>query len=469
MPADECPSRLRPARPLLPARRPRRLLLLALLLALPTGEGCRRGGEGGPAVGGAAVEADECACHGREALRVGTAADWTLVHADYDYACGLRGSGTLWCWGDNAAGRLGDGSEEGRPTPLRIGERADWRGLALADFFTCGWTADGQILCWGGHLGAAVVYPPRVVSPRPEPVAFRELREGRWTRGAGPGAPLTLVSMHLGDGHGCGLDAEGAAWCWAGPAPERCGRDAPPAFPDRSGPGDGLAMRVDVGGLDPPPRFLDLTVGSRHACGRTEDGRVLCWGGNADGQVGVDGGDELVETPTPVDLGALPEGTRFAEVDAGVFHTCALTAEGAAYCWGDGRGGGLGTGDTLDRAVPVPVDVSGLPAGTRFASISAGRAETCALTPDGTAICWGGCKEEREGHAPACLAPRPVPAPPGGGEWRFRTVSVGTGFVCGVTLAGALYCWGRNHKGQCGVGAASFETSFPPAVQPASR
>src|SRR5438309_11131921 len=76
----------------------------------------------------------------------------------------------------------------------------------------------------------------------------------------------------------------------------------------------------------------------------------------------------------------------FATLTAGFFHTCGVTAAGAAYCWGANSSGRLGDGTTTQRLTPVLVAA---PAGVSFAALSAGNSHSCGVTPAGAAYCWG--------------------------------------------------------------------------------
>jgi alpha-tubulin suppressor-like RCC1 family protein len=143
-----------------------------------------------------------------------------------------------------------------------------------------------------------------------------------------------------------------------------------------------------------------LVAGSLHTCVNavTPAGNTYCWGNNAFGQLG-DGTATARNVPTLVATG----GPTFVQLSAGAFHTCGLTAGGAAYCWGQNTSGQLGNGGTGNSLAPVAVSTS-----LTFRSISAGELFTCGVV--GT------------------------PAPSGG------------------TTAGAgdVYCWGDNEYGQVG-------------------
>src|SRR5438093_133984 len=133
----------------------------------------------------------------------------------------------------------------------------------------------------------------------------------------------------------------------------------------------------------------------------------------------------------------------FAAVSAGQYHTCGVTAAGAAYCWGDNRSGELGDGTTIDRSAP------GLVAGgVSFAAVSAGYAHTCGVTVAGAAYCWGHNGFGQLGDGTTTFRSSPVLV---AGGVSFATVDAGLFYhTCGVTAAGAAYCWGRNFDGQLG-------------------
>lgn len=211
-------------------------------------------------------------------------------------------------------------------------------------------------------------------------------------------------------------------------------------------PADGFtAVRVDVGAL--------------HTCALTDAGAAWCWGTNASGRLanggnGPDGGESAV--PLPVAGGYV-----FTQLTTGDSHTCGLTADGTAYCWGDNQSGRLGNGtadDTDEQDSEVPTAVAG---GHTFAAISAGRGHTCGLTTDGTAYCWGddtsgelgiGVVENRR------LTPTAVAT-----ELEFTAISAGGGTTCALTAAGKAYCWGYNKDGQVGDGTTEMRL-VPTAV-----
>ena len=168
-----------------------------------------------------------------------------------------------------------------------------------------------------------------------------------------------------------------------------------------------------------PLVFASLSAGHDHTCGVTADGAAYCWGSNASGQLGT---GSTTDSPTPA---AVAGGVRFAAVSAGVFDTCGLTTGDNAYCWGGVYG-------------PSPAPIGG---GVRFRALSVGISHACGLEGDGAAFCWGenGLGELGTGD----LTGSPTPAPVSGGL-TFRSLSAGWYYTCGVTSDGVGYCWGAD-------------------------
>lgn len=204
-----------------------------------------------------------------------------------------------------------------------------------------------------------------------------------------------------------------------------------------------------------------VTAGRSHSCatdfafqqvGRGPGGvfipRTVCWGSNASGQVGPATGP----TSTPIVVS-----TRIGQPSAGASHTCGITAEKAAWCWGDNRFGALGDGTAASRSAPAPVVATQL--GTLVNSVAAGDAFTCALNITGVAYCWGRNDQGQlgEGTRTDRLVPTLVSR-----ELFFnpsRPIVAGDAHACAIATDGGAFCWGRNDQGQLGDGTTSSRSS----------
>jgi alpha-tubulin suppressor-like RCC1 family protein len=242
--------------------------------------------------------------------------------------------------------------------------------------------------------------------------------------------------LHPGTCRYCGLLLSGLIVVVSGCTSET---DSP-AAPD---PGATL-VSLDAG---PPLQFGQLSTLSAHTCGVTTDNLAYCWGYNLQGQVGDGTKKHPRLAPTAV-VGM----RRFRQVSGGVAHTCAVTLNHRAFCWGENRSGQLGDGTTTPRRRPEPV-VGGL----QFRQIVTGTAHTCGITLDDVAYCWG---ENFGGElGDGTINPgRPTPGPVAG-TLHFRQLSVGSLHTCGLTTTDQIFCWGSNLSGQLGDGTTTDRTS----------
>ncbi len=210
----------------------------------------------------------------------------------------------------------------------------------------------------------------------------------------------------------------------------------------------GVSEPFDINGVF---QAAFMSAGAYHTCALTSDGAAYCWGRNLEGQLGLGGTDDRF-IPTPVNTSL-----RFASLSAFANHTCGLSTDATVYCWGDNRDGAVGDGTTEDRTLPTPVPLPG-PA----ASVDAGNRHTCALLEDGQAYCWGDNLGGALGIGVAdTLRAEPVLVS-GSHDWAI----IETGYMqsCGLTTAGVAYCWGPNIYGENGVGERFGEYFAPTPV-----
>ena len=148
---------------------------------------------------------------------------------------------------------------------------------------------------------------------------------------------------------------------------------------------------VDTSGITGEKAFIQIQIGggSARTCGLTADSKAYCWGSDAYGSLGNGGESQNSRVPVLVDTSGVAGGLFF-QFTADVYHTCGLTPEGAAYCWGSDEFGQLGNGgNSQDSQVPVPVDMSEVVGDKAFVHISAGGQHTCGVTVEGRVYCWG--------------------------------------------------------------------------------
>jgi alpha-tubulin suppressor-like RCC1 family protein len=205
--------------------------------------------------------------------------------------------------------------------------------------------------------------------------------------------------------------------------------------------------------------FYQVSAGESHTCGVTTDNRAYCWGSNRGGQLG-DGTTTDRLTPVPV-----AGGFRFHQISAGgQLSTCAVTTDNRVYCWGTSSSGVLGDGTSRSqRFTPVPVA-----GGHRFRQVDVGLFHACALTyPDPSqAYCWGANYYGELGDGTRTDRSVPVAVK---GSLLLRQVSAGANHSCGITTGYVTYCWGTNRAGQLGDSSTVLRRPTPSRVVGAHR
>jgi alpha-tubulin suppressor-like RCC1 family protein len=371
----------------------------------------------------------------------------SFVSAGPASACAVQLDGRLVCWGAAGGaqgnGALGNGSDSMGATAvdtrkLPQGLATTWKSVDLSQKGGCGITTAGVAYCWGGvALGDGnrePSYAPRALDASRLPA----------------GATWSLVTVAGNDFFGCGITSDGAGYCWG--------------LAQGGATGTGLAAGnllvptpVDMSGLPAGTKWAVIDAGNTHACGITTEGNAYCWGQDGGGQLGNGAVRTNQLRPAAVDMSTVPAATRWTAISAGNTHTCALTTTGAIYCWGADAFGQLGNGTARSNsASPTPIDVTGLPAGTTWTQLASGFASACALATSGTLYCWGGFGADgvlgNGGTANQQSAVAvDMSALPAGTQWR----SVSNNYaVCGLTTQNEVYCWGVSLRGQIANAAA---------------
>lgn len=383
-------------------------------------------GLGGGAPTGLVTFADGATTLGAAGLVAPGAGQATLKASHADHACALTNFGGVKCWGYNGFGQIGDGTTTDRRLPTNVaGLGTGVVAIAAGAFHTCAVTNVGGVKCWGnnfhGQLGdGTTIY-------RRTPVNVAGLTSG-------------VVAITTGDFHTCALTTLGAVRCWG--------------WNQYSQLGDGSAVNRLV-----PTQVVGLTsgvaavgAGSYHSCALTNSGAVRCWGRNQLGQLG-DGTTTTRVLPTPV-FGLASGVAAISVADA---HTCAVTAVGGARCWGWNVFGQLGDRTNIDRATPVPV--WGLSSGVL--AIDAGTWHSCALTTAG-AKCWGRNNVGQLGDG--TTSNRATPVAVFGGASGIVAISAGQDNSCFLIRMGALRCWGDNAFGQLGDGTTTNRATPTPTL-----
>jgi alpha-tubulin suppressor-like RCC1 family protein len=267
----------------------------------------------------------------------------------YQHACAVVGTGTVKCWGDNAAGQLGNGTTTGSSTPVDVSGLSGVSTISAGNGHTCALLRTGALKCWGGGGKTG----DGTATLRNTPVDVSGLSSG-------------VIAISAAGYHTCAVLNTGAVKCW--------GSDDNGSLGNAGG---GNAPGGAITGLS--AAAVAIASGERHNCVLLSTGGVQCWGKNDGGQLG---NNSLISSNAPVAVSGLSSGV--VAISAAFSHSCALLSTGAVKCWGRNVEGQLGDNSTTQRLTPV--DVSGL---SSAVAIGSGIYHNCAILSSGSAKCWG--------------------------------------------------------------------------------
>jgi alpha-tubulin suppressor-like RCC1 family protein len=179
---------------------------------------------------------------------------WSHVALGRGFGCGIRAPGSLWCWGENASGQLGNATQTGSTVPIQIGGATDWTRVAAGGATTCGLRGTGELWCWGDN---PAILATNDLSLRTSPTRV--------------GSAADWSDVVLGSSHACGVRG-GDLWCWGSNSEGLLGQPVTEIYV--------LAPRqMSYAGV------TALAAGASHTC-VTHAAGTTCFGVSNEGQLG---------------------------------------------------------------------------------------------------------------------------------------------------------------------------------------
>ena len=283
-------------------------------------------GDGGTCPTGFTCENAYCVAGGSDSpdAAIPIAQCGTAVTSGEQHACELRSDATVWCWGRNDHGQLGDGTTTDRSTPVQVQGLTAVTAIGAGLHHTCAVTA-GNVFCWGANdsnqLGDGTT------TDRAVPVQVVGVTDGSAVVG--------------GDSHSCELGNDGSVYCWGANGSGQLGFAT-----------TGSATAASPAAQVPSFTALTLAAHADTTCATIGTEAVRCWGANDHGQLGS-ATPPSSNAPLPISgvAGALA-------ITVGRRHACAVDALGSAYCWGDNTDGQLGDGTGVASAPNIATTVA---------------------------------------------------------------------------------------------------------------
>ncbi|MCL2607760.1 MAG: hypothetical protein FWD92_04320, partial [Methanomassiliicoccaceae archaeon] len=332
--------------------------------------------------------------------------EFIMVSVDETHAVVIKSDGTLWTWGLNEYGQLGDGTTINRSSPAQIGSDT-WKYVSAGEVNTAAIRSDGTLWAWGnnsnGQLGDGTTIS------RSSPV---QIGSDKW------------ISVSAGWGVTMAIKEDGTLWAWGNNGGGRLGLGD---TTQRNSP--------DQIGTD---TWKSVSAGAYHTVAIKEDGTLWAWGNNQYGKLG-DGTTESRNAPAKIGS------DKWISVSAGWDHTVGIKEDGTLWAWGRNIGL-LGIDDSgSGTSVSSPVQVG---TATDWASVSAGSHYTMALKSDGTLWVWGSNYNGQlgDGTNTDILSPTQM------GSDKWTSTSNGWYSTMAIKEDGTLWVWGWNGYGQLGLG-----------------
>jgi len=255
-------------------------------------------------------------------VEIGFDNQWIKVIAGDDHSIAIKSDGTLWAWGLNSSGQLGDGTIVNKSTPILIGNDTDWIEISACDH-TLGLKKNGTLWAWGDNFNGQL--GDNTLTNRTTPVQI--------------GTDQDWVSIAAGDNHSLAIKSDGTLWAWGD------------NFYGQLGNASIESQTVPIqSGLS--TQWVSVVSGNFHSLALTSNGTIWAWGANDYGQTGVGSRRKKLSIPSQVG-----KENNWSAITAGDIHTVALKKDGSLWSWGRNNFGQLGDGTLDQRNVPVRVGV----------------------------------------------------------------------------------------------------------------
>lgn len=358
-------------------------------------------------------------------LQVGSLSNWSNVATGDFFSLALKTDGTLWGWGRNNVGQVGDGTSTTRSSPVQIGSGTDWSLIECGSYSSAAIKTGNTLWTWGN-------------------ASFGMLGSNSTTNRSSPGQVGSLSNwskIACGNLHMIAVKTDGTLWSW--------GRNVGPGQ-GQLGLGDSTTRSspVQVGANTD---WSDVSCGRYHSMAIKTTGTLWGFGGGGDGRLG---NNSTNNTSSPVQIGS---GTSWGKVSGGYAHTVAFrSSDNTLWSWGSNTAGQLGHSNTTSRSSPVQIGAS-----TDWSSnFVAGTISTMAIKSTSSLWAWGNGLRGRLGFDSSGPLSLHVESPVKiGSDTNWSKVYCGRNFTVAKKTTGSIWSWGHNSNGQLGLNDVTNRSS----------
>ena len=328
------------------------------------------------------------------------------------HSLALKSDNTLWAWGNNNSGQLGDGTTSNRSVPVQVGGLTGVVKISTGNLHSLAIKLDGSVWAWGYNNGGQL--GDLTTTSRSTPIQV--------------GGIAGAVGISGGHSHSLAVKFDGTVWAWG---QNSYGQLGDGTLTNRLTP-------VQTAGLS---GVVDVAAGHDNSLALLNGGTLMAWGSNSYGQLGTGSG---MHHSTAVQVYGLTGIVSVSTGNRDSYHVLALKSDGTIWAFGSNRYGKIGDETTINRALPVQV------AGVSNAiAVSAGYLHSMAIRDDGAILSWGSNHDGQLGCGGYTISNTPIQA---NGLSNVASVSAGEGQSLALMTDGTVFSWGNNWYGQLGDG-----------------
>ena len=313
-------------------------------------------------------------------------ANWKQISSGDGHTAAVKTDGTLWCWGYNYHGQLGDNTTTSRSSPVQtVTFGTNWKQVACGQNHTAAVKTDGTLWSWGDNgLGQLGNNTTTKRSSPVQTVAF--------------GTNWKLVAC--GTNHVAAIKTDGTLWSWGRNLLGNLGDNTTNS---RSSPVQTVTFATN---------WKQVSCNASNTTAIKNDGTLWSWGDNGSGQLGD---NTTTKRSSPVQTVAF--GTSWKQVSFGTAFNCAIKNDGTLWIWGGNSYGNIGDNTVTSRSSPVQT----ISFGTNWKQVASGGSGfvTAAVKTDGTLWCWGYNAKGQIGDNTITTRSSPVQTVIGGNNWKF--------------------------------------------------
>ena len=346
-------------------------------------------------------------------IQIGTANTWIQVAEGTHHTVAIDSSGKLWSWGRNNYGQLGDGTTVDSSSPSQIGSSTNWKQVVCGTYSTIAIKTNGTLWAWGRNERG-------------------ELGNGTTNNSSTPaqiGAATTWKQIAFSSQHVVAVKNNGTLWAWGSNTHGQLG----------NGTRIGTSTPAQIGSSND---WSQVVAGIYHTVAIKSDGTLWGWGYNQYGQLG---NDTTLRCSSPVQIGSASD---WSQVTTNYYHTSAVKLDGSLWSWGWNNYGQLGMGTLTSNVEPNQVGTS-----NNWIHVENSATSTYAVTANNEIYSWGQNDFGQLGYVDSYTYNKNVSFPTlvsSSNTW--IEVSSAHLYTAGIKSDGTLWTWGYNRYGQLGHG-----------------